>query len=281
MGTSQSSNGSPSGVPMVPPWVDGIEDENSSDSSNENSDNDDNDSEGEKGSEDKTQKDDIAPTGRFNSTRRNLTDFMNNGSTQSMRRAVGQYVRKGYGGSSGAIKRFGSTITTGAKLYSALSRANSYNPVNGFDSKNLSGKTSKEIVDTLIEVLRPIDGTQDTEASRDSINEALSELLAQDENLDILSLTPEQCEFVTERFLAGDITRRFELDNGKHMQEKAGSITTYIDRLSEVKNYIKEEVSSCFRKITGSLRGASEKFLKETFKSVLKDTFEIFESYLK
>ena len=65
MGTSQSSNGSPSGVPMVPPWAE----PNAP----------------------------ISESGRFGSAKRNLGEFIGNGNKGSMQRGIGQYIKKDMG----------------------------------------------------------------------------------------------------------------------------------------------------------------------------------------
>lgn len=285
MGTSQSSNGSPSGVPMVPPWVPDVDDQ--ADGAEGNSEN-----HGENGQASEEQdgniepqnssnKIEIAPAGRFRSARRNLNLFAKHGDSSSMKRGVGQYFKKGYGGSKAAVRRFGGTISTGGSLYSALSGVSSGDTVQGFNPSDLANSSSEEIVDQLIEVIRPIDGTQDTEASRQAIQTAFSELLAMDESIDLLNLTPENCLLVTERFIADDVFRRLELDVGKSIQKNAPSIITALGRLREVKNYIRQTVAASFRKLENAGNSPSSTTIRNTIKSVLSDTFSIFEEYIQ
>src|SRR5690606_3949859 len=94
MGTSQSSSGSPSGVPMVPPWVpdpvapDGQGDDGSSQPSP--------DQPPPQGG--LRPPSPIAPPSRFGSSRTSLGRFASSGSDHDMRSGVGHYVGKGYGG---------------------------------------------------------------------------------------------------------------------------------------------------------------------------------------
>lgn len=121
MGTSQSSKGPPSNVPMVPPWVpdiplpatlpDAIPPESTPDTGV---------------AQDQTPKNEprqsipIAPARRFGNARRSLGEFARYGDRRSMRNGVRSYVKSGYGGSKTATRRFGGTTQTANALYSAL-----------------------------------------------------------------------------------------------------------------------------------------------------------------
>src|SRR5205814_448199 len=85
----------------------------------------------------------------------------------------------------------------------------------------LAGRSAREVMDAIVEAVRPADGTQDAEACRSAIKDALSELLTRFQQADLLVLTPEQRAFVIERFVAIDVYRRFVLDVGKAIQDKA------------------------------------------------------------
>ena len=132
MGTSQSSAGSPPGVPMVPPWVPppppppasegepGQPPENG-DASPEGRDQADAalpDSAGRP--ESGAAPSPMAPAGRFRGARQGLGSFAATGDARAMKRGVGHYVRTGYGGAATATKRFGGTIASANALYAAL-----------------------------------------------------------------------------------------------------------------------------------------------------------------
>jgi len=155
MGTSQSSNGSPSGVPMVPPWVpdiplpavpseavphDGIPLDGSQVQSQPEP----------TVSTEPRQPIPVAPSGRFAGARRNLGEYAHSGERGSMRRGLGQYVKKGYGGSATATRRFSGTAQTAHALYSALSSGTS-NPYtasgNPLDPVLMAGRSADEVMD--------------------------------------------------------------------------------------------------------------------------------------
>lgn len=295
MGTSQSSKGSPGGVPMVPPWVpppaapptppangDGA---NPPDDVNPD------------GQPVPAQQQPIAapnpaqspslpvpmaPAARFLGARRSLGNFARTGDSADMRRGIGHYVRTGYGGARTTTRRFEGTTSAAGVLYGALSStaagqaASMGSPL---DPVLLAGRSAREVMDAIVEAVRPADGTQDAEACRAAIKDALSELLTRFQQADLLVLTPEQREFVIERFVAIDVYRRFVLDVGKAIQDKAPSAATGLSRLKQVKDYIKESIAASFRKLRDAGRTISTGRVNEIVRAALTDTMQVFEGY--
>ncbi|GMV51392.1 MAG: hypothetical protein AMXMBFR67_29350 [Nitrospira sp.] len=134
-------------------------------------------------------------------------------------------------------------------------------------------------MDAVVEAVRPSDGTQDAEASRAAIKDALSELLTMFPEADLLNLSEDQRGFAIERFVAIDVYRRFQLDLGKTIQDKAPSATVGLARLKEVKNYIKETVAAAFRKVRASGHKLTRGRVNEVVRAALGETFQVFEGY--
>lgn len=284
MGTSQSSKGPLGGVPMVPPWVPDAAPPAAPAA------------EGEVQQDAGEQKPvtaaptiqpvpaqvPIAPAARFSGARRSLGTFARSGDAADMRRGVGRYVRGGYGGAGTASRRFGGTASTAAALYGALSSvAAGQAPVAGspLDPVLLAGRSARQLIDAILQAVQPPDGTQDAEARRAAIRDALSELLTKFEEADLLNLSPEQRDFVIERFVAMDIYRRFVLDLGKTIQDKAPSAVTGLSRLKQVKDYVKETVAATFRKLRDAGQKLSAGRVKEIVRSALRETMQVFEGY--
>jgi hypothetical protein len=281
MGTSSSSKGPGGGVPMVPPWVpdpaappaapDGAApgDENAAPPSPPAS--------------PAVQPGPIASGRRFSGARLALGKFASTGDRERMSRGLAQYVRSGYGGSSTATRRFGGTARTAGVLYGALSPAGRGAislPGGNLDPAVLSGRSADEVMNAVVEAVRPVDGTLDTEASRAAIKDALSELLSRFPDAELLDLTEEQRLFAVERYAALDVYRRFRLDVGKTIQDKAPTVRAGLARLKEVKDYIKETVSAAFRKLTKAATLTSRQVARLT-QGALKETFDVFESYFQ
>lgn len=289
MGTSQSSNGSPSGVPMVPPWVpdipvpvvppilfppivpalDNIPDQALPEPS---------------APTEPRQPIPVAPIGRFGGARRNLGEYAHDGDRNGMMRGLGQYVKKGYGGSATATRRFGGTAQTASALYSALS-GGTENPYTNkgslLDPVLMAGLSADEVMDAVVEAIRPVDGTQDAEASRSAIKDALSDVLVRYPDADLNAMQEEHRELAIERYVAGDVFRRFELDIGKTIIARAPNASTGVGRLKEIREYIRETVAASFRKLRDSGHRLATGLITQVVQIALLETFQVFEGYVE
>jgi hypothetical protein len=282
MGTSQSSKGPPGGVPMVPPWVpDAAAPEAPPAPESAAPPEDASQQATPPATTTPLQPPSIAPAARFSGARRSLGSFARSGGVDDMRRGVGHYVRSGYGGGRTAATRFGGTASTAGALHGALSSiaAGQGAPGSPIEPVLLAGRSARQVMDAIVEAVRPPDGTQDAEASRAAIRDALSELLTKFEEADLLNLSPEQREFVIERFVAIDVYRRFFLDLGKTIQDKAPSAATASSRLKQVKDYVKETVAASFRKLREAGQRLSSGSVKQIVRSALRETMQVFEGY--
>lgn len=224
----------------------------------------------------------VAPAGRFTQARRSLGEYARTGDRQALQRSVGHYVQAGYGGARTAIRRFGGTIATAQALGAALvgvAAGHPPTPGSPLDPALLAGRTADEVMDALIEAVRPVDGTQDAEAERAAIRDALSEVLTRFPNADLLNLTPEERSFAIERFAANDVCRRFELDLGQTIIDKAPSAVIALSRIKEVRSYIKECVAAAFRLLRNAGNRLTAGHLGQVIRDALQETFEVFEGY--
>lgn len=274
MGTSTSSSGPNSGVPMVPPWVPPPPD-------GENG-NDDESSDGSAGG--RTEPVLLAPARRFRPSRTSLGQYARTGSLDKMRSGVGHYVGKGLGGAGTATRRFGGTAATAGRLYRALSSAPSGQVIGldrDFDTTVLAGSTANEVMDALVEAVRPTDGTQDSEASRVAIREALSELLNRYPNSDLLNLSDPERIFAIEQYVAVDVYNRFSLDVGLAIKDNAPDASSALDRLKLAKEYIKETVASAFRRVFDSEGSLTVRRIANLVSRALQETFRVFADYVQ
>ena len=275
MGTSQSSKGPGSGVSMVPSWVDDPPPE--APTGDEPGDND-----GAPASAAVPPPAPLAPDRRWMGVSRSLGDYASTGDARAMRRGFGHYVRSGYGGAGTAARRMRGTAATAGALGSALAGLAAGQPAapgSPLDPALLAGRSADEIMDAVVEAVRPVDGTQDAEAARAAIRDALSELLTRFPDADLLNLTPEQRDIAIERFTAHDVFRRFDLDVGQTIREKAPSATTALSRLKQARDYVKETVAAAFRRLREAGRVLTAGRISEVVRAALQETFAVFEGY--
>jgi hypothetical protein len=293
MGTSSSSKGSPSNVPMVPPWVPDVPsgppgDTPPDDGAPPPEDNLDLAGLGEGDgttpppaipTDDKAR---LAPPGRFGGARTNLSSFARNSDRQAMRRGIRHYVSQGYGGSGAATRRMGGTIRSSEALLTAVSGAAAnvlQAPGAPLDPALLAGRSADDIMDAVTDAVRPVDGTQDSESSRAAIRDALSDTLEQYPTADLLNMTDAQKEYAIEAFVAGDLYGRFYLDLGTHVIQNAPSPTAGLSRLKEVRDYIRETVAEAFRNLKSKSESLSKSRVATVVRDAIRETFAVFEAY--
>jgi hypothetical protein len=225
----------------------------------------------------------IAPPRRFQPARTSLGKFGKGGSADDLRRGIGHYSRTGMGGSATAAQRMSGTANTAGGLYGvldALSNETAIPTEVKLDPAALAGKSQTEVADIIADALRPIDGTQDSDAARDSIARALSEVLAADPNADLTNLDAVQIEQVVEAYLGHDLAHRIELDVGKAVLDKAASYSVGVDRLEEMKAYVRQAVAQAIRARRDIGQRLNQSNTTSLANEILRDTFEIFESYI-
>lgn len=223
----------------------------------------------------------IAPPRRFGGARLNLSRFASSGDRREMRRALRHYVRKGYGGAGTATRRMAGTARTAGDLYGALSTLARGDAAPGsvLDPALLAGKSAQDVMDAVVEAVRPVDGTLDSEASREAIKYALSELFTRFPDAILLVLTEEQRNFVIERYVARDVYARVVLDLGKTMLEKAPTPRDALARLKEVYDYVRETISAAFRRIRDAGQQMRADRISQIAQAAVQETFTVFADY--
>lgn len=223
----------------------------------------------------------VAPPRRFYGARLNLGKYASSGDRNELRRGIGQYVRTGLGGTGTAGRRFSGTARTAGALYAALSTIAGATPAAPGDPLApvaLAGRSAREIIAAVIEVVTPVDGTQDREASRRSINDALAAVMDRFPEADLLQLSAEQREFAIEHYVALDVYRRFVLDVGNAIRDAAPSATTALARLKEAKDYIRETVVAAFAKLKGGAVKPSQA-VEQVVTTALREALSVFQEY--
>lgn len=221
----------------------------------------------------------IAPAGRFGAARTSIGRYARSGSSDDLRRGLGHYVSKGWGGSNVATQRLSGTVRSAGVLYGALEALAAGRPIEagGPDRALLEERSTEQIMSAVVQAVRPVDGTQDAEATRDAIKCAASELLAKNPDADLLSLSEDERLFMVERFLAIDLFNRLMLDIGQAIQKNAPSISTAASRLREIKNYIKQAVSAAFRNFHKTGEVLTPRRVSGISRQCIQETLAVFE----
>ena len=199
-----------------------------------------------------------------------------------MRRGVREYVGTGHAGASVATRRHGGTAVTAGALGDALAGLASPDPAaadSPLDHALREAQSAEEIIDAVVEAVRPVDGTQDAEVERAAIGRALSDLLSRYPDADLSELDTEQRAYAVERFVAVTVFNRFELDVGQSIQANAPGAVAAVERLAEVLDYVDETVAAAFRSLQAAGRTLDSGRIDQIVQAALTETFEVFEAY--
>lgn len=293
MGTSASSKGPGSGpdIPIVPPWVDdppkpAPQQTPPNPQPNPQSNPGGSGTPSQSGTPNPLQvpqqqpQSDPSPPGRWRGTRTALGKFAGGGSDRGrhLKRGLGHYSKSGMGGSRNAARRLRGSSRSAGTLHAALTSLSSGAPLPpdlGIDAQALAALPPDQAVDALVDAIRPIDGTQDAEATRDSAARALSEILAQ--NPDLTNLTPAQIDQVTASLLGHDVAHRIELDVGKAVIDKAPTKGEGLERLQEMKDYVREVVAAEYAAERAKAGTVGKAAIERISNNAIQQTFEVFE----
>lgn len=268
MGTSQSSSGPGPGVPLVPPWAEQIDPPTAPDGTTppEN--------------QDKAKKPEpIAPRARFGAARRGLGGFARSGNDRDLRRALGHYVRTGYGGGGTMSRRLGGTAATAGRLNGVLQSGLGPDGNALRDAALASSADVNVLLDAIVDAAGPANGTQDRESSRGAIRDSLTDLLTRFPDADLFALSNVQREFVIERYTALDVYGRFCLDLQQAIVDKASDPATGLRRLRQVREFIYQQVSAAFRAIRERGGSATTASVARLTAQALHETLSVFEEY--
>jgi hypothetical protein len=174
----------------------------------------------------------------------------------------------------------GAAVRSGG-LYGALRSLSGSPTTDGppLDPASLSGLSARQVIDAIVEFVSPSDGSQDAESSQHAIAAALSDLLADQPEVDLGALTSDEIAWVVERHLVYEIHYRVQLDVGKSVIDNAPSPAAAMRRLDEIRDYIQETVASAFRERRSNGTALTNAAATKLASSVLEDTFAVFEEY--
>ncbi|MCT7533806.1 hypothetical protein N5U22_10305 [Aliarcobacter cryaerophilus] len=277
MGTSTSSSGPASGISMDPPWIDdiisGINVTTDLCSSSEQE----NKIPIEQASTESSIV--LAPIARFGTARKNLSKFAISGSHDSFKKAVGHYSKKGMGGASNVAKRMRASTNSISGLVSFLRdiKNNILPDVKDWVQNLLSKSPSaNDVIDAIIDRVTNEGGIIDEESIKNSMAHAMSDLLEQNPNIELLNLGDDESWDLIEGFLAYEASNRLQLDIGQLLERKL-TPPEMVQRVDEMRDYLKSEISAQLQQYKSSDKHPDISKLNAVIHLALENTFVVFE----
>ncbi len=287
MGTSGLSDGPSGGVSFDPPWLDDIAPPQLGDgvqSDDQGTD----DADPESNQPEQQPQSTLIPTmfapqGRFGNARRRLGDFARTGNEDSFRKAVGHYSRTGMGGARNAANRMRASSVSAANLFGFLqsAREGTDPTINEWVSFLTDRSASaQDVVDEIIRQVAPNGGSLDETSCRESIAQAMEDLLENDPIIDLLHLGDDDIWTLIESFLGYEAFNRLCLDIGQVFENSALSLRDRVIRMNEMQDYLKAELCTQVEELRQTTPNAASNQLQAVLQSALQNTFLVYEGSL-
>jgi len=261
MGTSKSSIGPESGSPFDPPWLDDNQDRDPEESSRPG----------------------VAPPRRFLGARRQMGDFVRTGNRNSFRKAVGHYSQTGMGGAGSVASRMRASTSSATSLFNVLHSARiRTNPtvnqwVTALATRQL---TAFEVSNEIIKFVAPNGGSADEASVRESMAQAMCDLIEEQPEIDLLKMEDDNIWTVIESFLGYEAYNRIVLDIGQAFENTALKPRKLVIRLNQMQDYIKAEISVRVEELREADQNPSPDQLQKLLQKAVKNTFAVYEGSL-
>ncbi|MEI7612233.1 MAG: Qat anti-phage system associated protein QatB [Betaproteobacteria bacterium] len=187
------------------------------------------------------------------------------------------------GGARNAAARMRVSTQSAAGLVSLLqaaregtdSRVNQW--VNSLVAKNPS---VQEVIDEVIGQLTHGGGSLDEESCKDSMAQAMSELMLNQPDLNLLNMSDSNIWSLVELFLAQEACNRLQLDIGQLFESSNLNPRQVVVRMNEMREYLKAEISAQMRVLQQTSPNPAPGQLEGTMQQALQATFAVYEGAL-
>lgn len=274
MGTSTSSAGPGPNVSLDPPWLNDVLNDVGSESAVPPTDDEPIPPPGAVGA---------AMPARYRDARRELGKYIKNGGSEHLSNALGHYSSKGSGGAGAAATRMRASTRAGTELFSflnAVSQRSSPEANQWVDRLRESNPSADDVVDAIAQELAPAGGSVDEESLRDSIAQALSDLVREDETVDLMSLRLDDIWDVMKGYLTIEVVNRFIFDMGPALESSQVAPAALVRRERQMRLFVKNEIGAHIDMLRGTNANPTRAQLDSVLQEALKMTFELFESRL-
>jgi deoxyhypusine synthase len=184
------------------------------------------------------------------------------------------------GGAMNVANRMRVSTSAGAGLFNFLqgirqsSDINVRDWVNQLTANNLS---AYEIADRIIDQVISSGGSLEEESCKDSMAQAMSELLTINPDVDLMNMDNDCIWTVIELFMANEAFNRLDLDIGQLFESAKYSPYEAVSRMNDMREYLKSEISAQIQAMRINTSNPSKEEMNNLLQSALRLTFEIFE----
>lgn len=227
--------------------------------------------------------DGVAPAQRFRGARTSLGTFARNGDTRALGRAAGHYSRTGMGGARNVAARMRTSTKAAAGLGSFLqaTRERSDPQINQWmDALRATNPSAQTVIDAIVSQILPEGGSVDEESAKDSMAQALSELMVLDPQVDLLTLQDAQIWTLMQLYLGHEACNRMYADIGQLFESARFDPAVVVQRTSEMRSFLKNAVAAQLDTLRQATPNPTRQQLETLLHDAVQTTFTVFEDSL-
>jgi hypothetical protein len=209
-----------------------------------------------------------------------MGSFAETGREGAFRKAAGHYSRAGMGGARNVARRLRGSAAAGAHVFSVLqaAREGTDPAINEWVASLAEGDaTAREIAEEVIRRAMPRGGSQDEAASQESMAQALEDLLAENDEVDLLHLDDDNIWALVESFLGYEAFNRLCLDVGQVFERPGLSPLDRVERMNEMQDYLKADLGAQVERLREDTPNANSSQLQSILKRAVERTFTVYE----
>lgn len=218
---------------------------------------------------------------RFRPARAGVTRFARNRDRETLRRAIGSYVRRGTGGRTGATGRMGSSRSAAAALGGFVRTVQTAGTAEALRSIGLAaciGRPAADVLPHLLETLCPDGGRIDEGIAREAFQNAIVEFAAQDLPT-IDQLTAEQWRVLLIDFVVRSIQLRIIADIGQRIFDVPTDVATALAAETVMHNIIQATVQHQLGEVLERLGTVSEDQVRRLTDEAYERAWGAFEAF--
>lgn len=225
---------------------------------------------------------DIVGQGAFGSARTAFTRFGNGGGPQTLRSALGRYVREGTGGRRRAGARMSVSRPTGARLLGFVrdvSRDGAEAALRRFNLSALAGRPAAEVFTVLVDFMCPPGGSVDEAIARQGMLQAIDDL-AQAGQTSFDGLTAAQLQEFFVSFIARTIEGRILNDLASRSIVVSEDVASVNAAQRQLHDFIVGQVRGEVARETADVRDAQDPAIRSSVDRIYEAAFGLLEALL-
>ncbi|CAM5779623.1 hypothetical protein RFUL19S_00355 [Rhizobacter fulvus] len=148
------------------------------------------------------------------------------------------------------------------------------------DALRATNPSAQTVIDAIVSQILPEGGSVDEESAKDSMAQALSELMVLDPQVDLLTLQDAQIWTLMQLYLGHEACNRMYADIGQLFESARFDPAVVVQRTSEMRSFLKNAVAAQLDTLRQATPNPTRQQLETLLHDAVQTTFTVFEDSL-